>query len=341
VPDEEINPSTLTFYCELEEYGSGIDQVTLYYAFEVADDIPSGNDGGGATIKQTYSQIPMDKHNETTTSSYYTITVPFNPNGTNWEVLYQIHASDKAGNLLTFNIPTGDPRNLVPFTPPGVNPTLVMIIVGVTLFLAFIGSIVYVKFIRKPELVGLDKDLVLDKISEISDTMILASLDGHTIGIVVSFFDQRHGPIPIIVIPEMLKDNFTKLVELSDRSFSGTGFSDDFNAEIPSSYDFVVARGLRTSIMSFGYALERPQARGGQENLTLNIIIHQDIFPLVQSFQKAIQRQVHDLHVQMDKKPDEKDAIRKQVLNLRKYVTSIVLSYENIYGTTELIEEEN
>jgi hypothetical protein len=338
--DEEINPSALTFYCELEEYGSGIDQITLYYAFKVAEEMSSESDGSGSAIQQTYAQISMNKHNESTTSVFYRVTIPVNPNGTNWEVLYQIQASDKAGNLHTFNIPSGDPRNFIVSASPGVDPNLVLIIVGVTLFLAFVGSIVYVKFIRKPELVGLDKDLVLDKISEISDTMIMASLDGHTIGIVVSFFDQRHGPIPIIVVPEMLKDNFTKLVELSDRSFSGTGFSDGFNTEIPSSYDFVVARGLRTSIMSFGFALERPQARGGQENLTLNIIIHQDIFPLVQSFQKAIQRQVHNVHVQMDKKPDEKDTIRKQVLNLRKYVSSIVLSYEQIYGTTELIEEE-
>jgi hypothetical protein len=93
--------------------------------------------------------------------------------------------------------------------------------------------------------------------------------------------------------------------------------------------------------MSFGYALERPQARGGQENLTLNIIIHQDLFPLVQSFQKVIQRQIHKLHLHMDRKPDEKDTIRKQVLDLRKYVSSIILSYERIYSTTELIEERD
>ncbi|MFX0123637.1 MAG: hypothetical protein ACFFAE_08340, partial [Candidatus Hodarchaeota archaeon] len=340
VPNEELNPNALTFYCELEEYGSGVDQVILYYFFEAAKEMSSTNGGNGAAIEQTYNQIPMNKHNETATSIYYSITVPFSANGTNWEVIYQIQASDKAGNLHTFTIPSGDTRNIIVFTPPGVDPTLVLIIVGVTLFLAFFGSIVYVKFIRKPELVGLDKDLVLEKIPEISDAEIMNSLDAHTIGIVVSFFDQRHGPIPIIVIPEMLKDNFTKLVELSDRSFSGTGFSDDFNVEIPSSYDFVVSHGLRTSIMSFGYALERPQARGGQENLTLNIIIHQDIFPLVQSFQKVIQHKIHELHVHMDKKPDDKDAIRKQVYELRKYVSSIILSYETIYGTTELLEED-
>ena len=336
VPDEDSNPNALIFYCKLEEYGSGIDQVILYYSFK---EVLSSN-GGGATVKQTYRQFPMNKHNESSTSVLYSVTIPFSPNGTDWEVLYQIQASDKAGNLHIFNIPE-DPRNFIAFNPPGVDPTIVLIIVGITLFLAFFGSIVYVKFIRKPELVGLDKELVLNKLPEISDAEVMSSLDVHTIGIVVSFFDQRHGPIPIIVIPEMLKDNFTKLVELSDRSFSGTGFSDDFDNEIPSSYDFVVSHGLRTSIMSFGYALERPQARGGQENLTLNIIVHQDLFPLVQSFQKVIQHKIHKLHVLMDKKPDNKEEIRKQVFGLRKYVSSIILSYERIYGTTELIEEED
>jgi hypothetical protein len=43
----------------------------------------------------------------------------------------------------------------------------------------------------------------------------------------------------------------------------------------------------------------------------------------------------------MDKKPDEKDTIRKQVFELRKYVSSIILSYERIYSTTELIEERD
>jgi hypothetical protein len=153
---------------------------------------------------------------------------------------------------------------------------------------------------------------------------------------------QRHGPIPIIIIPEILKDNFTKLVELSDRSFSGTGFSEDFTVEIPSNYDFMLSHGVRTSVMSFGFALERPEARGGKENLTLNILIHQEVFPLVQSFQKEIKRKVHAIHVRMDKNPSEKDKIRKGVFELRKYISSIVLSYERIYGISgsEFVEEK-
>jgi hypothetical protein len=204
-----------------------------------------------------------------------------------------------------------------------------------------VGAIVYVKFIRKPEIVGLDKELVLKSLSEVSETEVMESLDAHTIGIVISFFDQRHGPIPIIVIPEILRDNFTKLVELSDRSFSGTGFSDNFEEEITSSYDFVLAQGLRSKVMSFGFALERPEARGGQENLTAaNVLIHSDLFPLVNQFLDEIQEKVHAIHMMMNSKDSDKKNIRRRVFELRKYVSLVILSYEGIYGTTELISEE-
>ena len=189
--------------------------------------------------------------------------------------------------------------------------------------------------------IGLDKELVIKRTSEISKVEVMNALDSHTIGVVVSFFDQRHGPIPIIVIPEILKDNFSKLVDLSDRSFSGTGFCDDFNSEITSSYDFVLAHGVRIKSMSFGYALERPEARGGQENVTCNILIQQDLFPLVNQFLDEIQVKIHKIHLLMDKEPSEKEKIRKKVFEIRKFVSSITLSYERIYGTTELISEEN
>ncbi|MFX0185915.1 MAG: hypothetical protein ACFE95_22755, partial [Candidatus Hodarchaeota archaeon] len=211
----------------------------------------------------------------------------------------------------------------------------------ITLIAAIFGSIVYVKFIRKPEIVGLDKELVMETLAEITDAQMMETLDIHTIGTVISFFDQRHGPIPIIVLPEILRDNFTKLVELSDRSFSGTGFCDNFNDEITSSYDFVLSQGVRTKVMSFGFALERPEARGGQENLTANIMIHHELFPLVNQFLYDIQQKVHSIHKFMNSNGSEKEAIRRMVFNLRKYITNIILAYEKIYGDAELFSEEN
>ena len=261
-----------------------------------------------------------------------------------WEIIYKIHTTDSAGNShFAYDI-EGDPDRIketrFKYSAPGIDPTSVLLIVGITIIIAIFGSVIYVRFIRKPELVGLDKELVLENIQSVTDSEITGSLDTHTIGAVISFFDQRHGPIPIIVLPEILRDNFTKLVDLSDRSFSGTGFCDNFDSEISSSYDFVLTHGVRTKVMSFGFALDRPEARGGQENLTANILIHQDLFKLVNQFIDEIQEKVHKLHQLMNNQASEKAKIRDKVLELRKFVTSIILSYEKIYGTTELIEEE-
>ncbi|MHA2109371.1 MAG: hypothetical protein ACW99R_16825, partial [Candidatus Hodarchaeales archaeon] len=252
---------------------------------------------------------------------------------------------DSSGNSgIAYDILRDDPNRVSEtkfnYTPPGIDPIFVVLIVGVTILIAVFGSLVYVKFIRKPEIVGLDRELVLEGIKNISELETLEHLDSHTLGIVISFFDQRHGPIPIVIIPDILRDNFNKLVELSDRSFSGTGFSDSFENEIPSSYDFVLDVGVRSSVLSFGYALDRPSARGGQENLTLNILVHQELFPLVQSFQKDIQRIVHEIHQIMGDENTEKELIRFKAIDLRKYLSMIILSYKLIYGTTDLLEED-
>jgi hypothetical protein len=349
--DDPNNPSNITFYTGVLEYASEITDVSVFYSFkEITNE--SSLAGFGASRAQTdaasYRMASMTYHNTTTGGiPMYKVTVPFDHNDTSRDILYYLITTDSANNtVVAYDILRDNPELVSQtrfyFVPPGIDPTFVLFIVGVTVLIAIFGSLVYVKFIRKPELVGLDKELVLENLSKVTEAEVMSVVDSHTLGTIVSFFDQRHGPIPIIIIPEILKDNFTKLVELSDRSFSGTGFSEDFTVEIPSNYDFMLSHGVRTSVMSFGFALERPEARGGKENLTLNILIHQEVFPLVQSFQKEIKRKVHAIHVRMDKNPSEKDKIRKGVFELRKYISSIVLSYERIYGISgsEFVEEK-
>jgi len=341
--NDDLNPTELTFFIVVEEYGLGIDEIILYYCF-----VPFENGGTGSGFFQEdfdWLSVPLTFESENSSGVYrYITTVEFVHNQQNMDVIYKIQTGDLEGNVnpSAFDIreyPQQMNQQRIYYQPPGL-PSWILLVAGLIVVVVFMGAVVYVKFIRKPELVGLDKELVLTSIEKISEPEIMEALDEHTIGIIVSFFDQRHGPIPIIIIPEILKDNFTKLVELSDRSFSGTGFSDDFTVEIPSNYDFVLSHEVRTSVMSFGFALERPDARGGQENLTLNILIHSDLFPLIQSFQKEIQRRVHKLHVLMDKESSDKDNIRKLVFKLRKFVSAIALSYYQIYETMELLEVE-
>ncbi|MFX0182325.1 MAG: hypothetical protein ACFE95_04500, partial [Candidatus Hodarchaeota archaeon] len=339
--NDDLNPTELTFFVMIEEFGLGIDEVILYYCF-----VPFENGGTGSVLFQEdldWLSVPLTFESENSSGVFrYITTVEFVHNQQNMDIIYKIQTSDLDGNInpRAFDIrehPQQMDQQRIYYQPPGL-PSWILLVAGLIIVAVFMGAVVYVKFIRKPELVGLDKELVLTNIEKISEPEIMEAIDEHTIGIIVSFFDQRHGPIPIIIIPEILKDNFPKLVELSDRSFSGTGFSDNFTVEIPSNYDFVLSHEARTSVMSFGFALERPDARGGQENLTLNILIHSDLFPLIQSFQKEIQRRVHKLHVLMDKDPSAKDNIRKSVFKLRKFVSAIALSHYQIYGTMELLE---
>ncbi|MFX0171958.1 MAG: hypothetical protein ACFE9L_08565 [Candidatus Hodarchaeota archaeon] len=333
--DNERNPTTLTFYAEIDERGSGISEVILYYAFTQAE-----NGGGGSSIQQSLN-IPMEFQRMSVDYYLYSISVDLGSYKTDLDISYTIHTRDNEGNVNEFAFDNSDlPEQRILFTPPGLPEELLFIGVAI-IFIIFFGAVVYVRFIRKPEIRGLDKDLVLEKIKEIPDTEIMNSLDAHTIGIVVSFFDQRHGPIPIITIPDILKDNWAKLVELSDRSFSGTQFSDEFDMETVSNYDFLLDRGVLVSVMSFGFSLERLEARGGQENVTENVLIHKDVFPLLNQFQEEIQTKIHETHILMDKKASEKGKIRNSVFRLRKYITAIVLSYQSIYGTIELLEEED
>jgi hypothetical protein len=43
----------------------------------------------------------------------------------------------------------------------------------------------------------------------------------------------------------------------------------------------------------------------------------------------------------MDKSPLEKERILDEVGRLRKHITYIILSYEDLYGTTELISPDD
>ncbi|MHA2166109.1 MAG: hypothetical protein ACXAAT_09620 [Candidatus Hodarchaeales archaeon] len=337
------NSTSITFFAELEEFGSDIRDVNLYYYFEPVT--PDEFVGIGSFLQQSEYSTSMILLNSSSTSSFFSAVVPFDSNGTNWKVIYRIETTDSVGNInpRAYDVLRDDPdsvdRNILLHVSPGL-PEWLLLVAGLAMFLTFIGAFVYVKFIRKPELVGLDKELVMSSMVDMQESEVADSVDLHTIGVVISFFDQRHGPIPIIVEPEILRDNFTKLVELSDRSFSGTGFSDDFDVEITSSYDFVLTQGIRTKVMSFGYSLDVPEARGGQENITANILINSDLFPLVNQFLNEIQIEIHEIHLLMNDQTQGNDLVKEKVVKIRKFISQIILTYERIYGTTDLLEEE-
>lgn len=339
-PDDDVSPTSLDFYAEVEEFGSEVVAVTLFYYFR-----PTNYSVGGGADQESWKEVDMELLSSGNNFLLYSTSINFKINTSDLEVIFRISTSDAAGNTNpnAFDI-TDFPQRIRDqrfFYRPTPFPIEILLLASFVVVSVILGSYVYVRYIRKPELIGFDRDTVLENISALNESDIRASLNTHTLGIVIAFFDQRYGPIPIIVFPRLLRDNFSKLLELADRSFSGTGFADDFDIEIPSNYDFILDRGVRVSVMSWGFSLDRPQSRGGQENLTLNIFIHKGIFPLLNQFQEEIQTKVHEVHILLKKSPPARDAVGIAVEKLRTFVSAIVLAYEGIYGTTDLVLEED
>lgn len=341
--NDDFKPTSITFYANIEDFGTGVDEVTLLYFFRSIGDVNETNgDDLSNLIRFSSLSIYQSGINWSTvtmvwnaTTSRYEAMIDFTPKE-NYEVLFNIQVSDLSGNVNLDAYPDGtseervrNGRFLYAITE-GLPIELILIAI---LFLIIVSAVAIRKF-SKTELVGLDIDVVMKGLDDIPKEEIIQSLDEHTLGVIVSFFDQRHGPIPIITDPPILKDNFNKLVELSDLSFSACRFADKGNYvdELPSSFDFIIGEGLRTTSVSFGFALERPQARGGAENLTINILVHKKHSNLITQFIDQLMLIAHEAHILMDKEPEKKDIINKKVISLRHMVSNIVMSYEKQYG---------
>ncbi|MFX0117471.1 MAG: hypothetical protein ACFFB3_23190, partial [Candidatus Hodarchaeota archaeon] len=358
---DETDLTNITFYAQIVEDGSGVAEVLLYYYFRPGSGTPEANETATITHSTNGSQLLggtslfivvqngeadypwqsalMQPFNAT----YWIVEVPFDPDSS-VEILYKIAVTDHAGNSNPNAFPLGlDPTGRKSFTlqsPEGLDLMFVLGLLAVVALVFAILSVVAIKKFRTTELVGLDKDRVISSMGIITSEEVMSMMDSHTLGIAISFFDQRHGPVPIILVPDLLQDNFDKMIELSDQSFSTCQFMDNFTEESMSTFAFALGSGLRINCISYGFALERPQARGGAENITLNILVQPSLFPLVEQFKDHYVKDVHDIHLQMDQSAADQQGIRKLAESLRFTISNIVLSYERIYGTTELLEED-
>ncbi|MFX1533110.1 MAG: LamG-like jellyroll fold domain-containing protein [Promethearchaeota archaeon] len=317
------NPTNITFWATLSEWGDGIKEVLLYY-----DIRPLGAQTKFADLPQ--GPIPMSFN-----GTHYLATVAFSPDQI-YDILFQLSVSDLAGNTNTDAYPVGWSTGGIRFTPPPIDlgPFL---IIGI-LIIAIIGilAVVAVRVFRKTELVGVDINKVVEASQQVSPEEIRSTISEHTLGIVISTFDQLHGPIPLFVEPPILKDNFDKLIELSDRAFSAVRFVADFEREIFTVFEFDF--GVLTTSISYGFSLDRPEARGGAENITLNIVVHNPYGGLVTKFADVYANDVHQIHILMNKEESEKEEIANLVVKIRETITAIIVAYEELYGPVEEFE---
>ncbi|MHA1168871.1 MAG: hypothetical protein ACTSP4_04815 [Candidatus Hodarchaeales archaeon] len=79
---------------------------------------------------------------------------------------------------------------------------------------------------------------------------------------------------------------------------------------------FSLGSGLRTTSVAFGFALECPGAHGGSENLNINILVHKLFSGTVLQFVDRLAPHVHEIHVLMDKDPNNMKDLKTKVAKL-------------------------
>ena len=92
-----LYPHYLIFYTEVEEFGSGIAEIVLYYSYNFVNKTA----GIGTQLVQdetTWYQAPMNFEEEYKNSKLYSITVDFIHNNSNIDIIYWIYTMDKVGN---------------------------------------------------------------------------------------------------------------------------------------------------------------------------------------------------------------------------------------------------
>ena len=327
------NPSSIIFTAIVTDYGSGVQNVTIYYYFEPL----SGSSSNNSNLFYKFmsnSSIPADGMTillQYIGNSQYQATVPFHGNSS-VAVIYYIKVFDKNGNFNNDAYPIGriSPLNFI-YKSPGLSIINVGLIIFIILILASLITFVGIKKFRKTEIVGLDIDKVMDEANKLKDYEVQTYLNSHTLGIIVSIFHQTHGPLPIFALPTILTDNIDKLIDLSDRSFSAVRFVEDFTSEMQITFDYSISAMTRIVSFSWGFSLERPDARGGAENITFNILLHKPFDAIVSQFIAQLDPLVHEIHTILDKNEENKELIEQQIDNIRSLISKIILAYQKIY----------
>ncbi|MFW9903504.1 MAG: DUF2341 domain-containing protein [Candidatus Thorarchaeota archaeon] len=106
---EEVNqnPTNITFYADIQEFGLGVEKVFLLYCFETCnktEQVGIGSSTSQEGLKWYKVEMLFDSEKITSNGKIqvYSVTIPFNQNGTDWNLFYGIETVDKDGNKNDF-----------------------------------------------------------------------------------------------------------------------------------------------------------------------------------------------------------------------------------------------
>ena len=121
------------------------------------------------------------------------------------------------------------------------------------------------------------------------------------------------------------------MIDISDRSFSAVRFVNNFETEAQVTFDYTISGTIRIQSVSYGFSLNRPNLRGGSDNITFNILIHEPYDKIINQFINELDPYIHEIHTILDKDEENKDLIDKKTNELRNLITKIILAFQLLY----------
>jgi hypothetical protein len=211
--------------------------------------------------------------------------------------------------------------------PPGISlPLLILIIIGAVMLIAIISVIIYKVTKPKPF------EELMEKITEEEINLKYSLLSP---GVILSIFDQRKGPIPLLwdhslelpVYKSRMPieiDNF--LLKISDQAYSSLGFEEHGDERRTGTM-----RLSKERMVGFihGITLENKQARGGVENLTLVSLTNVENADLLLNYQEFLYPEIDSLINALEKKKHVSE-INKNISEIRNKSVIIMLAAQKI-----------
>lgn len=200
---------------------------------------------------------------------------------------------------------------------------LLGLIIGGSILIAGIISFIIYKATRPKPFEELMK--------KISDEEIALSYSILSPGIMLSIFDQRKGPIPLVTdhslsigryIGRMQIGIENFLLKIADQAYSSLGFEEHTDERRVGS---IVLPSEKMIGFLQGIQLKNPQARGGFENLSLIVLADREYGNLLLNYQEYLYPKIDELDVALKGK-DSLKKVEELMKEIRKISVIIILA---------------
>ncbi|MCK4844589.1 MAG: hypothetical protein KAS95_02845, partial [Candidatus Heimdallarchaeota archaeon] len=208
---------------------------------------------------------------------------------------------------------------------------LIIIIVGCIILIGIVSFVVYKVTKSKP---------FEELMKNITDEEIALKYSILSPGIVLSIFDQRKGPISLVLDHSLDMDRYLGrmqigienfLLKIADQAYSSLGFEEHTDERRVGS---IVLPSEKMIGFLQGVQLKNPQARGGFENLSLIVLADREYGNLLLNYQEYLYPKIDELVVALKEKKSLIE-VEEIMIEIRKTSVIIILAAQQAEKTQE------